>query len=240
MHLKHNNVSCKNCSLDNICFPRGLSQEEIDNISQVIKAKKIQQRGDYIFRVGDDFRGVLAIKSGTAKLVSNDHHGNEHILNILLPGELLGFDGLSDNQYKSSAIALETLSFCELPVKSMDDIFQNIPALTRELFRHSSEKMNEDKEFIILSKRPAEEKLAHFLISLSDRLKKRGFSASEFTLSLTRQEIGNHLGLALETVSRLFKKFQQDDLIAIKSKHVKIKDIDRLRALFTYTETGTE
>lgn len=236
MTVKNKHVNCKNCSLDNICFPRGLSNDEINNISRFIKAKKVLQRGEYIFREGDNFRGVLAIKSGTAKLVSDDHHGNEHILNILLPGELLGFDGLCNEKHQCSAIALETLSFCELPAQSMDDIFLNVPSLTRELFRHSGEKMNEDKEFIVLSQRPAEERLAHFLIGLSDRMKKRGFSATEFTLSLTRQEIGNHLGLALETVSRLLKKFQQDDLINVQSKHIKIKDIPRLRAIFSYTQ----
>lgn len=233
MSLKQNKVSCNNCSLDNICFPRGLSIDEIKHISQVIKPKKTLQRKEFIFREGDTFRGVLAIKSGTAKLITDDHHGNEHILNILLPGELLGFDGLSNDKYQCSAIALETLSFCELPAQSMDDLFKNVPTLTRELFRHSGEKIKEDKELIVLNKRPAEERLAYFLISLSDRLKKRGFSATEFTLSLTRQEIGNHLGLALETVSRLLKRFQQDNLINVKTKHITIKDIDRLRAIFT-------
>ncbi len=233
MSTIESHVNCNNCSLDKMCFPRGLSQEEINNISHVIKPKKTLQRGEYIFREGAEFKGVLAIKSGTAKLVTDDPHGNEHILNILLPGELLGFDGLCNNKYHYSAIALETLSFCELPAKNMDDIFQNIPSLTRELFRHSGEKMNTDKDFIVLSKRPAEERLAHFLIRLSDRLKKRGFSAFEFTLSLTRQEIGNHLGLALETVSRLLKKFQQEKLISVNSKQITLKDIPRLRAIFT-------
>jgi len=228
-------VTCNNCSLDNICFPRGLSKDEVNHISQIIKPKKPLQRGEYIFREQSDFKGVLAIKSGSAKLVTNDHHGNEHILNVLLPGELLGFDGISNDKYRCSAVALDTLSFCELPAKNMDELFKNVPSLTKELFRHSSEKMNVDKEFIILSKRPAEEKLAFFLISLSDRLKKRGFSASEFTLSLTRQEIGNHLGLALETVSRLFKKFHKDNLIIVQSKQIEITDIPRLRAIFSYS-----
>ncbi len=209
--------------------------DEIKHISQVIKPKKILQRKEFIFREGDTFRGVLAIKSGTAKLVTDDHHGNEHVLNLLLPGELLGFDGLSNDKYQCSAIALETLSFCELPAQSMNDLFKNVPTLTRELFRHSGEKIKEDKELIVLNKRPAEERLAYFLISLSDRLKKRGFSATEFTLSLTRQEIGNHLGLALETVSRLLKRFQQENLINVKTKHITIKDINRLRAVFTYS-----
>lgn len=236
MENTNNHVNCNNCSLDSICFPRGLSQEEINHISQIIKPKKTLQKGEYIFREQGTFRGVLAIKSGTAKLVTNDPHGNEHILNLLLPGELLGFDGLQNDKYRCSAIALDTLSFCELPAKSMNSLFLNVPSLTKELFRHSSEKMNENKDFIILNKRPAEERLAFFLISLSDRYQKRGFSATEFNLSLTRQEIGNHLGLALETVSRLFKKFAKENIIEVKSKQIKIKDLAKLRSIYTHTK----
>ena len=229
--MPHTQVSCNNCSLDNICLPRGLSQAEIDNISKVVKAKRTLQRGDFIYREGDNFKGILAIKSGSAKLVANDSHGNEHILNILLPGELLGFDGLSDEKHGCAAIALETMSFCILPADSLDQLFQKLPSLTRELFRHSGEKMLEDKNQLVLSKRPAEERLAYFLISLSQRLKRRGFSSSEFKLSLTRQEIGNHLGLALETVSRLLKRFQQDGLITVRNRFIQIKDINSLKKL---------
>jgi len=212
-------------------LPRGLTQSEIDNISKVVKAKKTLQRGDFLYREGDSFKGILAIKSGSAKLIANDSHGNEHILNILLPGELLGFDGLSTEKHGCAAIALETMTFCILPADNMDTLFQNVPSLTRELFRHSGEKMLEDKNQLVLSKRPAEERLAYFLISLSERLKRRGFSSSEFKLSLTRQEIGNHLGLALETVSRLLKKFQADGLINVQNRFIQIHDINSLRAM---------
>lgn len=229
--MAHQQVSCSNCSLDNICLPRGLSQTEIDNISKVIKARKTLQRGDFLYREGDTFKGILAIKSGSAKLVANDNHGNEHILNILLPGELLGFDGLPGEKHGCAAIALETMTFCILPADSMDALFQNLPSLTRELFRHSGEKMLEDKNQLMLSKRPAEERLAYFLISLSERLKRRGFSSSEFKLPLTRQEIGNHLGLALETVSRLLKRFQDDGLIVVQHRFIQIKDINSLKNL---------
>ncbi len=235
---KLNQVSCNNCGLDNICLPRGLSHEEIESISQIIKAKKTLQRGEFIYHEGDNFRGILAIKSGSAKLVGADQHGNEHILNILLPGELLGFDGLSTDKYSCAAIALETTSFCLLPADSMDNLFQNIPSLTRELFRHSGEKMLEDKNQLILSKRPAEERLAYFLISLSERLKRRGFSASEFKLSLSRQEIGNHLGLALETVSRLLKKFQEDEMIMVQNRFITITDLSALKNLLQVNDSG--
>ncbi len=228
---KQNQVNCNNCSLDNICLPRGLSQVDINNISQVVKAKKILQRGEFIYHEGDNFKGILAIKSGSAKLVGSDQHGNEHILHILLPGELLGFDGLADDKHACAAVALETTSFCVLPADNMDELFHTVPSLTRELFRHTGEKMTEDKNQLILSKRPAEERLAYFLISLSERLKRRGFSASEFKLSLTRQEIGNHLGLALETVSRLLKKFQDDDLILVQNRFITITDQEALKKL---------
>ncbi|MGR9099024.1 MAG: helix-turn-helix domain-containing protein [Gammaproteobacteria bacterium] len=228
-------VSCKNCSLDSICLPRGLTQSEIDSISEVVKRKRTLQRGEYIYREGDRFRGVLAVKSGTAKLVADDFHGNEHILNILLPGELLGFDGLYNNRHNCSAIALETMSFCELPADKLESLCQNVPGLMRELFRHTGEKINDDRDQIVLNSRPAEERLASFLISLSDRLKKRGFSSTEFTLTLTRQEIGNHLSLALETISRLLKQFQNAGLITVDNRRIRIIDLAGLRKLFTET-----
>ncbi|WP_198243138.1 helix-turn-helix domain-containing protein [methane-oxidizing endosymbiont of Gigantopelta aegis] len=235
-----NKVICGNCSLDNICIPRGLNAHEIDNISKVVKARKILQRGEFLYRQGDELKGILAIKAGSAKLVSNDFHGNEHILSVLLPGELLGFDGLSDNTHQCSAIALETCSFCLLPAESIDDMFLRIPGLARELFRHTGDKVNDDHQQRVLNKRPSEERLAFFLLNLSERLQQRGFSAASFRLSMTRQEIGNHLGLALETVSRLLKKFQQQNLIAIQNKSVTLLDIDGLKALLQPSDSEAD
>ncbi len=231
--FKNIQVSCNNCSLDTICLPRGLSVQEVEKISQVVKRKKTLQRGQFIYREGTGFKGVLALKSGTAKLIRDDHHGNEHILNILLPGELFGFDGLYDEKHSCSVVALETLSFCELPAEELESLCLKTPGLMRELFRHTGEKLNSESNRIVLNKRPAEERLAAFLISLSVRLKNRGFSPSEFTLSLTRQEMGNHLGLALETVSRLLKQFQLSGLITVRNRHIQIIDFSGLEKLYT-------
>ena len=231
MSNQANQVSCDHCSLNTICFPRGLTRDEISELSALINVRKTLRRGDSICRQGSQFRGIFAIKSGVAKLIADDRFGNEHILRVLLPGELLGFDGLYDHKYHCSAVALDRLSYCELSANSMNDLFQNHPTLTRELFRHSSEKIKQDRELIVLSTRSAEEKMAFFLIDLSDRMKKRGFSSAEFTLSLTRQEIGDHLGLAMETVSRLLKKFQQQGLIVVNSKVIEITNISGLRSV---------
>lgn len=224
-------VTCNNCSLDTICLPRGLSKDEIEEIDIVIKRKKTLQRGEYIYREGEEMKGLLAIKSGTAKLTTNDEHGNEHILDVLLPGELLGFDGLQNSRHSCSVIALETLSICELPVTKLEELAKLVPGLMRELFFHAGEKIKEDCNRIILKDIPAEERLAYFLLNLSSRYNKRGFSATEFQLPLTRHEIGTHLGIALETVSRLLKKLKDEGIIEVDKRNIRILDMQALKQL---------
>ncbi len=209
-------------------MPKGLSKDEINTLSGVVKQKRILQRGEFIYRQGDNFKGVLAIQSGMAKLVIDDQSGNEHILSILLPGELLGFDGLHDVHY-CSAIALNTLNFCELPKDKVDDLCRRLPTLTHELFKHSSNILKESQARVISTKLPGDQKIATFLLDLSDRFKQRGFSAITFRLPLSRSEIGNHLGLAIETVSRLLQQFQQKGLVSINQKEVKILNFAELR-----------
>lgn len=231
--FKNVEVSCNNCSLDTICLPRGLTQTEVEKLNQVVKNNSVLQHGEYIYRQGDIFKGIIAIKSGSAKLVSGDSQGNEHILDILLPGELVGFDGLSDGKHNCSVIALEVLSYCELPAKKIDTLCQRTPGITRELFKHSSESINTSRNKIILGKRTAEEKLALFLTDLSQRLESRGFSPLSFNISLTRQELGNYLNLTIETVSRILQRFQNKGLITVQRKHIEIKDLKSLQSIYS-------
>jgi CRP/FNR family transcriptional regulator len=227
-------VSCNNCNLDAICLPRGLSQQETEDLNSVVKNNSILQRGEYIYRQGDPFKGIVAIKSGTAKQTTSDPDGNEHILDILLPGELAGFDGLNKDKYNCSVVALEQMTFCELPSKNFDTLCQNAPTITREFFKHCSQCINELQNKMILSKRPADEKLALFLINLSERLNKLGFSSMSFTLPLTRQELGNHLSMTLETVSRMLQQLQNKGFIKVQRKYIEIKDFDSLKKLCTH------
>lgn len=222
-------VTCTNCSLNELCIPRGLSQQDIDRIGDIVSRKRTLQKGDYLYRKGDRFRGILAIKAGTAKMVTMDQAGNEYMTAYLLPGELLGFDALANDRHTCSAIALETVSYCEMPADQLDSLCRDVPNLLRELFRHAGDTLAAETTQFVLGKRPAEERVAGFLINLSDRLATRGFSAIDFRLSLTRQEIGNFLGLALETVSRILKNFEDDGLIKVDYKNIHIQDIDRLR-----------
>lgn len=227
--LKDFQVSCSNCNLDAICLPRGLTRQEIDNLSIVVTNNAVLQKGEYIYRQGDAFKSLVAIKSGSAKLVSSDSEGNQHLINVLLPGELIGFDGLYQDIYSCSVIALETTNYCALPADKFTELYTKIPNAARELFKHSSEIINEYQNRIVTNTYSAEAKIALFLINLSDRLKKRGLSPLEFDILLTRQEIGQHLGLTLETVSRMLKQFQDMELIIVQRKQIQIKNLQALR-----------
>jgi CRP/FNR family transcriptional regulator len=222
-------VTCRNCSLSELCIPRGLSQEDVERIGAIVSRKKTLHRGDYLYRKGDKFRGIIAIKAGTAKLVTMDPGGNEYLTGYLLPGELLGFDALADDRHSCSAIALETLSYCELPADQLDSLCRDVPNLLRELFRHAGKTLSSGADQVVLGKRPSEERVAGFLLDLSERLQTRGFSGADFKLSLTRQEIGNYLGLALETVSRILTGFENSGLIQVKNRQIHIEDLQGLR-----------
>lgn len=232
--IKHRlQVTCQECGLSELCIPRGLGQQDIERIGKIVGRKKTLQKGDYLYRQGDSFRGILAIKSGTAKLVAIDIHGNEFVAGYLLPGELMGFDGLANNRHEYSAVALESVSYCQMHADELDRLCREVPNLLRELFRHAGKSLSAETGRNMLSRRSAEERVAGFLLDLSDRLCQRGFSGTEIKLSLTRNEIGNYLGLALETVSRILNNFETQGLITVKTKHIGITDKDKLRTLNT-------
>lgn len=224
-------ITCRNCSLTALCIPRGLTEAEIELIGGIVGRRKTLNRGDYLYRAGERFRGILAVKSGSAKTVAEDGQGREYMTGLMLPGELLGFDALATDVHKCSAVALETLSYCELPADRLDELCERVPNLLRELFRHAGARLDEETAQAITTRQPAEERVAAFLLNLSERLESRGFSPVDFRLSLTRQEIGNYLGLALETVSRVLQGLQAAGLISIRNRDVRILDRQALRGL---------
>ena len=231
-------VTCQNCNLSDLCIPRGLSLKDVERISNIVTRKKILQKGDYLYRQGDKFRGVLAIKAGTAKLVTLDLDGHEFITGYFLPGELLGFDGLASDRQVCSALALETLTYCEIPAERIDSLCLEVPNLMRELFRHVGRTLSAETDHYLLNQRGAEERVAGFLLDLSDRLSRRGFSGVEIKLTLSRHEIGKYLGLTLETVSRLLKVFEGMGLVTVNAKSIYIVDKDKLRDLFAHSSEG--
>lgn len=225
-------TACKSCKLHDLCLPLGLEALDIDRLDDIIKRRKPLQKGEYLFRAGDEFTSIYAVRSGSIKTYSENEAGDEQINGLYLPGELLGLDAIHDNRHPCSAIALETTSLCEIPFNSLEEISHHIPGLHRQLFRIMSKEIASDQTLLMLmAQKNAEERLAAFLVNLSSRLKLRNFSESEFYLSLSRKDIGNYLGLTIETISRTFSRFQNDGLLETERKYVKILNMTQLKTI---------
>lgn len=223
---------CQDCSLATLCLPISLNFEDIDALNEIVKRGKPLKKGDFLFRQGDAFGSVYAVRSGSLKTFSVSDNGEEQITGFHLPSELVGLSGMDSNSCPVSAQALETTSVCEIPFERLDELALQLPQLRRQLMRVMSREIRDDQQMmLLLSKKTADERIATFLVNLSARFRARGFSANQFRLAMSRNEIGNYLGLAVETVSRVFSRFQQNELIAAEGKEIRILNSIELCAL---------
>lgn len=229
--LKDIKVACRECSLNAICLPVGVESRDLEQLDAIIERKRPIARGEHLFRSGDSFRTVYAVRSGSLKTYATSEEGQEQVMGFQLPGELVGLDAIADGIHPLSAKALETTSVCEIPFEQLETLSGQLPSLQRQMLRLMSQEIRDDEHnMVVLGQKSAEERLAAFLISLSARFQRRGFSANQFNLSMSRGDIGNYLGLALETVSRLFTRFQNEALLRVDRKHIELLDRERLCA----------
>ncbi|HYN79241.1 MAG TPA: fumarate/nitrate reduction transcriptional regulator Fnr [Lamprocystis sp. (in: g-proteobacteria)] len=225
-------VACRHCSLGSLCLPRGLEPEDVERLEGILKRTRPLHRGDLLFHEGDRFRSLFVVKTGSVKSFAPNAEGGEQVLGFHLPGELIGLDAIDKRVHACSASALDTAAVCEIPYTQLEELTATVPSLQRQLYRLLSKEIGHDTELLLLlGKKSAEERLAAFLISLSKRLEKRGLSATDLHLSMSRHEIGNYLGLAVETVSRLFTRFQEERLMHVDRKHIQLNDLQALEAL---------
>jgi len=231
LHTQHQ-AHCKDCSLASLCLPISLNMEDMDALDDIVKRGRPLKKGEFLFRQGDTFGSVFAVRSGALKTFSLSDGGEEQITGFHLPSELVGLSGVDGERYPVSAQALETTSVCEIPFERLDDLALQLPQLRRQLMRIMSREIRDDQQMmLLLSKKTADERIATFLVNLSARFRARGFSANQFRLAMSRNEIGNYLGLAVETVSRVFTRFQQNKLLEAEGKEVHILDPIELCAL---------
>lgn len=218
-------ISCQQCGLNELCIPHTLTADEMDEVDQIVKRGKPLQRGDYLFSAGDQFHSVFAVRSGSLKLFSIDDEGEEQVIGFFLPGEILGMDAIDSKTYISNARALETASVCEIPFEAIEDLSATIKNLQVHMYRLLSREIRFDQELqMLLAKKTAEERIGAFLINLSTRYEQRRLSATRFRLPMARSDIGNYLGLAVETVSRIFTRFQTMGILKVEGKEVEILD----------------
>lgn len=224
-------IACSNCNLRELCLPVGLSEREMLLLEEISHLKRGYARGDYLYRSGDSFQSLYAIHSGSFKTQVLHEDGREQVTGFQMVGEIIGLDAISTDRHTCDAVALEDGEVCELPFDKLEALSRDIPSLQRHLHKIMSREIVRDQGImLLLGSMRAEERLAAFLLNLSQRFAARGLSPTRFQLRMSRQEIGSYLGLKLETVSRTFSHFQDAGLIAVKVRSVEILDLPRLHA----------
>ena len=231
VNLKQLQTHCSSCSLRELCLPMGLSEEEVEHLDRLVSNRRQLKRGDCLYRNGDAFASIYAVRSGFFKSRVTSDDGRDQVTGFHMPGEIIGMDGIGTGTHSTSAVALEDSEVCVIPYAKLQELTRDLPGLQTQFHKvMSREIVREHGVMLLLGSMRAEERLAAFLLNLSQRFNARGYSKSDFNLRMTREEIGSYLGLKLETVSRAFSKFQDEQMISVQQKHVQILDADGLKA----------
>jgi CRP/FNR family transcriptional regulator len=225
-------MNCSSCHLKDLCLPGGMTEPDVERLDALLFARRKVKAGQTLYLEGDKFQFIYAVRNGTFKSGITLKDGREHVTAFHMGGELMGLDGLANGKHASSATALEDAEICAIPYAHLSELAADNPNMQHIVSRlMSREIVREHSLMMLLGSMNAEERLAAFLISVSQRMKARGYSATEFHLRMTRAEIGSFLGMKLETVSRTFSAFQQQGLLQVDKKHVRILDVDALNAI---------
>ncbi len=222
-------AACSSCCLKGVCLPCDLRSSELNRFDQIATAKRRVARGASLYHNGDGFDSIYAVRSGAFKTVGVSRHGDEKVTGFHLPGELLGLEAISSGRHGYSAVALEDSEVCAIPFAQLEQLAMSMPALQHQLLRLLSGDISRDQGLmLLLGSMTAEQRLAAFLLSVSRRHQRLGYSANRFVLRMTREEIGNYLGLTLETISRLISRFQREGLVAVQQRDIELRDAGRL------------
>ena len=227
----HNStISCGNCRLGTICLPLALESADIVKLDEIVQRGRPLQKGEHLYRESDAFTSVYAVRSGAIKAYRITGDGQEQVTGFYFPGEILGMDGISKDKYACSAKALETSAVCEIPFNRLEELSSQVPSMQRHFFQLMSQEITTDQQLItLLSKNSAEERIASLLIGISARNARRKLSKTHFRLPMSRTDIGNFLGLTVETVSRVISRFNKQGLIEVESKEITLLDLDGLK-----------
>jgi CRP/FNR family transcriptional regulator len=221
---------CSTCNLRELCLPCGLTGNDAERAEELIYTRKRVKRGEALYHAANTFNSLYAVRAGCFKTSMTLEDGREQVTGFHMAGEIIGLDGIGTGQHNCGAIALEDSEVCVIPYARLQELSHDLHGLQSQFHKMMSrEIVREHGVMLLLGSMRAEERLAAFLLNLSQRFTARGYSQVEFVLRMTREEIGSYLGLKLETVSRAFSKFQDEGLISVQQKHVQIRDIDGLK-----------
>jgi CRP/FNR family transcriptional regulator len=227
--------ACSQCNLFELCLPVGISDSDIVRIDELVASQRKVKRQQPLYRTGDPFEAIYAIRAGSFKSDVLLEDGREQVTGFQMTGEILGLDGIDTGAHSCNAIALEDSEVCVISYPKLEELARVVEGLLHQFHKvMSREIVGDHRVMMLLGSMRAEERLAAFLLNLSQRFTARGFSPTEFHLRMTREEIGSYLGLKLETVSRAFSHFQEDGLIAVQQKHIRILNGDGLKKLLQH------
>lgn len=230
--LRELKTHCSTCSMRELCLPVGLSGDDLKAVDAAVGNRSRLKKGDSLYRAGDAFSALYAVRLGTLKTTVLAEDGREQVAGYHLQGDIIGLDGLGTDRHGCGAVALEDSEVCTIPFEHLEELARDVPPLQRNLHQFLAREISRDHSvMLLLGSMRAEERLASFLLNLSERYRSRGYSSTEFVLRMTREEIGSYLGLKLETVSRLFSRFQDEGLLKVSGRNVKLTDVAAIRQL---------
>jgi len=220
--------------MHDICMPFFIPPDSLIDYETLAFPRKRFKSGETIYLAGDVFSSLYAIRSGFIKLQFEDRHGRGQVVGFFMMGEVIGFDGINTNKYTCTAYALEDSEVCKISPDKIESLSISIPELKSHCMRlMSQEIIRENNVIMILGTMNADERVAAFLVNLSMRFSARGYSSTEYTLRMKREEIGSYLGLTVESVSRVLKRFKNKGLIGVKNKYIHILEIAGLQKIIT-------
>lgn len=220
---------CSTCAFSSACLEQGYDKTALVDLHCLVEHVGPYHEGDLLFREGDPFTAIAAVRAGTVKTYVLGDNGDEHVLGFFLPGEVIGLNAIHPARYPCNAVALDTASLCRFSFPQMALLATRMPGLQQQLFRLLSQDIG--KANLLAGDYSADERVAAFLVTMARRLAARGLSGSRFHLSMTRSDIGNYMRLAPETVSRVLRRFQDDGLLAVERRELAVLDRARLDAL---------
>lgn len=211
---------CSTCAFSAVCLAQGYDKMALRDLHCLVEHIGPFQEGAHLFREGDPFNAIAAVRAGTVKTYVVDPAGREQVLGFFLPGEVIGLNAIHQARYPCNAVALDTVTLCRFSFPMMATLATRMPTLQTLLFRLLSQDIG--KAALLAGDYSADERMAAFLVTLSRRYAVRGFSPTRFGLTMARTDIANYLRLAAETVSRVFRRFQDEGLIRVDRREIEM------------------
>ncbi len=231
--------SCSACSMHQLCLPMGLDESDMQRLDQIIGRRRKVPKDSLLYRMDDPFTNLYAIRLGHFKTYQVSAGGEQQITGFQMAGELLGMDAISTDRHHCDALALEDSEVCEIPFSRLEELFGTIPTLLHHFHRMMSREITREQNvMLLLGNMRAEQRFAAFLVNLASRYAARGYSSTTFQLRMSREEIGNYLGLTIESISRLLSRLKKQGLLRVANREIELLDPERLRAIAAGTQAS--